>query len=346
MFFDVPSEPLPYVLILSTGMTFFTPSILVTFIGLLVAYFWGGLQAVGVTVMLASLQVALSFDNAVVDASILRTMPAKWQRRFLTWGMLIAVFGVRMLLPLLIVTLSSGIPIHQVAIMAAQQPDLYALHIEAAEKEIYSFGGMYLLMLFFSFFFQGTKTFYWIEWIEKRLQKLGQLASVEVAIALGILLTVQYFLPTEHQQPVLVSGVIGVVLFLIIKGFSDLVDSESSHKKTKKGLTAFLFLEMIDMSFSLDSVIGAFAITQDIVIILVGLTVGAIVVRQLTLFLVLKNTLDDFLFLEHGAHYAIGALALLMLYALFDKVPDLLIGGLGIAIISSSILASIRVRNT
>ena len=100
------------------------------------------------------------------------------------------------------------------------------------------------------------------------------------------------------------------------------------------------------MSFSLDSVIGAFAITQDIVIILVGLTVGAIVVRQLTLFLVLKNTLDDFLFLEHGAHYAIGALALLMLYALFDKVPDLLIGGLGIAIILSSILASIRVRNT
>jgi hypothetical protein len=102
-----------------------------------------------------------------------------------------------------------------------------------------------------------------------------------------------------------------------------------------------MFLEILDMSFSLDGVIGAFAITQDIVIILIGLIIGAIVMRQFTLLLVRKSTLEQFLFLEHGAHYAVGALSLLMLYTLFAKIPNIVIGGLGMSIILMSIGSSI-----
>ena len=226
--------------------------------------------------------------------------------------------------------------------MAAHQPELYAQHIGAAQHQISAFGGMYLLMLFFSFFFQGSQSIHWIAWLERRLIRLGQIASIEVAFALVTLITLQSFLRPEQKQPVVVAGLVGVVLFLFIKSISEVLDSEHPQDRTRRGLDAFIFLEVLDMSFSLDSVIGAFAMSQDIVIILIGLTIGAMVVRQMTLFMVKKSTLDYFLFLEHGAHYAIGALAILMLFTLFQKIPDLMIGGIGLGIILLSLWASVR----
>ena len=323
-------------------MIFFSPSLIITAIGLTIAYFWAGLDGLTVAFLLALLQVALSFDNAVVDATILRNMSLKWQKRFLTWGMLFAVFGVRMLLPLGIVSFTSGLSVGEVAKMAAHQPELYAQHIGAAQHQISAFGGMYLLMLFFSFFFQGSQSIHWIAWLERRLIRLGQIASIEVAFALVTLITLQSFLRPEQKQPVVVAGLVGVVLFLFIKSISEVLDSEHPQDRTRRGLDAFIFLEVLDMSFSLDSVIGAFAMSQDIVIILIGLTIGAMVVRQMTLFMVKKSTLDYFLFLEHGAHYAIGALAMLMLFTLFQKIPDLMIGGIGLGIILLSLWASVR----
>lgn len=323
-------------------MFFFSPSLIITAIGLTIAYFWAGLDGLSVAFLLAMLQVALSFDNAIVDATILRNMTPKWQKRFLTWGMLFAVFGVRMLLPLGIVSFTSGLSIGEVARMAAHNPDIYAQHIGAAQKQISAFGGMYLLMLFLSFFFQGSQSIHWIAWLEKRLVRLGQIASIEVAFALITLICIQTFLPEDQKQPVVVAGMVGVVLFLFIKSISEVLDSENPQDRTRRGLDAFIFLEVLDMSFSLDSVIGAFAMSQDIVIILIGLTIGAIVVRQMTLFMVKKSTLDYFLFLEHGAHYAIGALAMLMLFTLFQKIPDLVIGGIGLGIILLSLWASVR----
>jgi hypothetical protein len=326
-------------------MKYFAPSIIVTLIGLSIAYYLAGFPGLSLAFLLGIMEVSLSFDNAVVDASILKNMSAKWQQRFLTWGMLFAVFGVRMLLPLLIVSLTSGLSLLDVAHMAVQHPDLYAYHIEQSHMQISAFGGMYLLMVFFSFFFQETKSVHWLRWLEKRLSRLGKLESIEIALALGILMGVQYFLPTESRLPVLLSGVIGVVLFVIVKSASKLVEeTESPQKVAKQGVSAFVYLEILDLSFSLDGVIGAFAITQDIVIILIGLIMGAMVMRNFTLFLVHKNALNEFLFLEHGAHYAIGALSLLMLYTLFAEVSEIITGSMGMSIILLSLWSSIRHR--
>ncbi|QFY43358.1 DUF475 domain-containing protein [Candidatus Methylospira mobilis] len=326
-------------------MKHFASSIIVTLVGLSVAYYWAGFPGLSVAFLLGLMEVSLSFDNAIVDASILKNMSAQWQRRFLTWGMLFAVFGVRMLLPLMIVSLTSGLSLTEVAHMAVQHPDLYARHIEQSHMQISAFGGMYLLMVFFSFFFRATKSVHWLRWLEKRLSRLGKLESIEVALALGILMGAQYFLPQESRLPVLLSGVIGVVLFVIIKSASKIVeDSESPQKVANQGFSAFVYLEILDLSFSLDGVIGAFAITQDIVIILIGLIMGAMVVRNFTLFLVRRSALDEFLFLEHGAHYAIGALSLLMLYTLFAEVSEIITGTLGMSIILLSLWSSIRHR--
>jgi uncharacterized protein len=326
-------------------MKYFASSIIVTLIGLGVAYYWAGFTGLSVAFLLGLMEVSLSFDNAVVDASILKNMSEIWRRRFLTWGMLFAVFGVRMLLPLLIVSLTSGLTLQDVAIMAVQHPDLYAHHIEQSHMQISAFGGMYLLMVFFSFFFEETKSVHWLRWLEKRLSRLGKLESIEIALALGILMMAQYFLPQESRMPVLLSGVYGVVLFVIVKSASKIVeDTESPKKVAKQGFSSFVYLEILDLSFSLDGVIGAFAITQDIVIILIGLIMGAMVVRNFTLFLVRKNALDQFLFLEHGAHYAIGALSLLMLYTLFEEVSEIITGTLGMSIILLSLWSSVRHR--
>jgi len=267
----------------------------------------------------------------------------KWRQRFLTWGMLFAVFGVRMLLPLLIVSLtSSGLTLQNVAIMAVQHPDLYALHIGQAQKQISAFGGMYLLMLFFSFFFAETKSVHWLRWLEKRFSRLGQLGSMEIVLTLGLLMATQYLLSPESRLPVLLSGIFGVILFVVVKSASEIIEGEKSPATpAKRGFSSFVYLEVLDMSFSLDGVIGAFAITKDIVIILIGLIIGAIVVRQLTLLIVRKSALEQFLFLEHGAHYAIGVLSLLMLYTLFAEVPEVITGTLGMSIILLSLRSSI-----
>ena len=98
---------------------------------------------------------------------------------------------------------------------------------------------------------------------------------------------------------------------------------------------------MLDASFSFDGVIGAFAITSDVVIIMLGLAIGAMFVRSMTIYLVEKGTLDEFIYLEHGAHYAIGALAIIMLMSMHFHIPELVTGLIGVAFIGWSLWASI-----
>ena len=100
----------------------------------------------------------------------------------------------------------------------------------------------------------------------------------------------------------------------------------------------------MDASFSFDGVIGAFAITNDVVIIMLGLAIGAMFVRSMTIFLVEKGTLDEFVYLEHGAHYAIGALAIIMLLSMKFHIPEIVTGLIGIAFIVASVIASIQYR--
>jgi hypothetical protein len=124
--------------------------------------------------------------------------------------------------------------------------------------------------------------------------------------------------------------------------FENEEEGEEVSDAIKRGsLMSFIYLEILDASFSFDGVIGAFAITQDVVIIMLGLTIGAMFVRSLTVFLVRQGTLDEYVFLEHGAHYAIGALAGIMLVSMKHEIPEVVTGLVGALFIGLSVMSSI-----
>jgi len=324
----------------------FASSIVIALLGLSAAYGWAGAPGLLMVGILSVMEVSLSFDNAVVNATVLKDMSRVWQQRFLTWGMVFAVFGVRFLLPVLIVAVVSGLSIEAVTLMAWQNPEEYSRQVQASHVQISAFGGMYLLLVFLSFFVKENKSLHWLAWIERRLAKLGKLESIEVALALCAMLFAQHFLPPGQKFAALVAGVVGVILFVVVKSVSELFEHSEEFEKGahRAGLASFLYLEMLDLSFSLDGVIGAFAITRDVVLILLGLTVGAMFVRSLTLFLVRARMLEEYLFLEHGAHYAIGALALLMLADMSLHVPEWITGLVGFVFIVLSLWSSIRAK--
>lgn len=327
-------------------MKYFRASFVITLMGLGIAVWWGGWQGMMIAAILAVMEVSLSFDNAVVNAGVLKTMDAKWQHRFLTWGMVIAVFGMRLVFPVAIVALATGLNPWDVTLMAFRDQETYAKHLIASHIQIAAFGGMFLLMVFLSFFFDTEKEVHWINWLEERLSALGKLASVEIVVALGLLLMVVQAVEPVHRLEALTAGVIGVVLFVLVDSVAALFDDSGEAGKVvqRSGLMSFIYLELLDASFSLDGVVGAFAITKDVVIIMTGLMIGAMFVRSLTIFLVHKETLDEYIFLEHGAHYAIGALAALMLTSMVVHVPEAITGLIGFALIVLSLWSSVRHR--
>jgi len=168
-------------------------------------------------------------------------------------------------------------------------------------------------------------------------------------LALALLLITQHWLPGAIRMDALVAGVSGVILFVIVDSLSTLFEDEEEGEDLadvlKKGsVMSFLYLEVLDASFSFDGVIGAFAITQDVVIIMLGLAIGAMFVRSLTVYLVRQGTLDEYVFLEHGAHYAIGALAAIMLISITHHIPEVVTGLIGAVLIGLSVYSSIRYK--
>lgn len=314
--------------------------------GLAAAFVWGGPTALLVAALLSVMEVSLSFDNAVVNAAVLRRMDPKWQRRFLTWGILIAVFGMRLVFPVLIVAAAAGLGVIEVAHMAAADPARYAAHLKGAHTGIAAFGGLFLLLVFLDFVCDQTKDVHWLGWVERRLAAVGRLEAVAVAVALVVLLLAQLALPEHERLTAMLAGVAGVATFVAVKGFAGLAgDADAAvGVATRSGAAGFVYLEVLDASFSLDGVIGAFAITTDIAVIGIGLAIGAMFVRSMTVYLVRKGTLEEYRYLEHGAHWGIGALAVIMLVSLRVDVPEVVTGLVGVSLIGLSLLSSIRYR--
>jgi len=324
-------------------MKHFIFSIIFTIIAFVVAFVWAGWAGVAVCALLTVMEVTLSFDNAVVNATVLNGMSEKWQKRFLTWGILIAVFGMRLVLPVVIVAFATGLHSWDVAMLAIEQPEVYSQHVLNAHVQIGAFGGMFLLMVFLHFILDAGKELHWLGIIEQKLAQLGKLESVEVASAMIILLAAQSFLPPEDARHALVSGTVGVVLYVLINGITGLMGKpDGAAQVAHSGLIGFIYLQFLDASFSLDGVIGAFAISKDVIIIMLGLGVGAIFVRSLTIYLVHKGTLAKYVFLEHGAHYGIGALAMIMLASMVAHVPEVVTGLVGLAFVLLSLWSSVR----
>jgi len=330
-------------------MQHFRLSIIVTVICLAAAFYWAGVIGAFIAIILGVLEVSLSFDNAVVNASVLKRMDERWQRYFLTWGILIAVFGMRLVFPIAIVSAATDIGFLGVADMALRDPATYSQHLTESHVQIAAFGGMFLLMVFFSFIFDESKELHWLGKIEEKMSDFGKLESIEIILALGLLLAAQKWLPEAMRLEALVAGVAGVILFVIVDSLDALFEDEEEGEQLaaavkKAGMMSFLYLEVLDASFSFDGVIGAFAITQDVVVIMLGLAIGAMFVRSLTVYLVRQGTLDEYVFLEHGAHYAIGALAGIMLVSINRHIPEVITGLVGAAFIGLSVLSSIRYK--
>ncbi|MFC9237513.1 DUF475 domain-containing protein [Streptomyces decoyicus] len=332
---------------------------------------WQGLAIVGI---LSILEVSLSFDNAVINAGILRKMNAFWQKIFLTVGILIAVFGMRVVFPVVIVAITAKLGPIEAVNLAIHDKAQYEELVTSAHPAIAAFGGVFLLMIFLDFIFED-RDYKWLSWIEKPMAKLGKLDTLSVIITLVVLMVSAMTVATEaahgagdKSATVLLSGVAGLITYLVVAGisgyFEDKLEDEDEDEESeepaaapaKKGNGAvvglagkaaffmFLYLEVIDASFSFDGVISAFAITNDIFEMALGLGIGAMYIRSLTVFLVRKGTLDDYVYLEHGAHYAIGALAVILLVTIKYEIPEVVTGLVGVALIGLSFASSV-IRN-
>ncbi|OAN44824.1 hypothetical protein A6A04_08400 [Paramagnetospirillum marisnigri] len=302
------------------------------------------LSTVFIVAVLAVLEVSLSFDNAVVNAKVLATMDPVWQRRFITWGIIIAVFGMRIVFPLLIVGIMAEISPWQALKLAASQPDEYARLMTEAHVSIAAFGGSFLAMVGLKYFFDVHKNVHWVRAVEEPLTKLGKIEAVEIALVLVTLYLITKALPDADDLPFLLSGMLGIVTFVLVEGVSALMGVEDEGPKLvgKSGFASFLYLEVLDASFSFDGVIGAFALTNNLFVIALGLGVGAMFVRSLTIMLVEKGTLTEYLYLEHGAFWAILALAAMMLAGSFMHIPEVVTGLIGAVLIGLSFLSSVR----
>jgi hypothetical protein len=333
----------------------FRISLLVTAICLAVAAWWGSKTSMGlwtalwIAAVLSVLEVSLSFDNAVVNAKVLEDMSEFWRKLFLTVGILIAVFGMRLVFPIVIVAVSGDISTAQTIDMALNRPDDYSRVLNESYPVISAFGGTFLLLVFLNFFFDSTKETHWLGFMEARLARIGKFDEISVFIALSVVFSMLWWIPAADQMRVFVAGVSGVLLYLGVDAigalFENEVEGEAAVKVVQRsGFASFLYLEVLDASFSFDGVIGAFAITKDVVIIMLGLAIGAMFVRSMTVYLVNKGTLNQYIFLEHGAHYAIGALAFIMLLGSVAHVPEVVTGLLGVGLIVASVVSSVRHR--
>jgi hypothetical protein len=150
----------------------------------------------------------------------------------------------------------------------------------------------------------------------------------------------------------MVAGGLGIVTYLVVNGLAALFDTDDDTVPSgasalikasgRAGFFLFLYLEMLDASFSVDGVVGAFAITPDPIIIALGLgLIGAMFVRSITVYMVRKGTLAEYVYLESGAHWAIGVLAVILLVSTGHHVSESITGLVGVAIIGVAFLSSI-----
>src|SRR6476620_7014235 len=344
------------------NLRIFGLSYAVTLVALVFAYLYAGVTGLVLCAILGILEISLSFDNAVVNATVLERMSPFWQRIFLTVGVLIAVFGMRLVFPLLIVGITAQLsPVEAIRLALEQRPasdpTSYAALLNAAYPQIAAFGGTFLFMLFLDWLFED-RDIRWLTWLEKPLAKIGQLSRLSIVIALVVLVVLSETLATDPNV-VLMAGSLGLVTYLLVNGLGEFFDQASEGEDAeparnssgpsqlvkatgKAGFFLFLYLEVLDAAFSFDGVIGAFSITTDPILIALGLgLIGAMFVRSLTVYLVRKGTLADYVYLEHGAHWAIGALSVILLIGIGYHVDEIITGLIGVAFIAAAFLSSV-----
>ncbi len=300
---------------------FFWESFLGTILGIGVA-FWLGYQAGGpseaiayliTTTLLACLETSVSLDNAVVNAAVLRVMRPVWRFIFLTVGIAVAVFGMRILFPILITSVMGHVPLAEAWRIATTQPERYQALMEASHVSVMGFGGMFLLMVALTYFLNENKETHWVPWIERFLARAGNVENAAASLAIGVVLATLPFLPESNKYPFLISALAGFGVHALIDVLKHIVGgSDILEAASKNGLVGFVYLEILDSSFSFDGVVAAFALTNKFWLIALGLGIGALFVRSMTVYLVDRGTLEHFIYLEPAAFWAIAFLVSVM----------------------------------
>lgn len=314
-------------------------------------YMYGGMAgawpAVLTMLMLAGLEISMSFDNAVVNATVLRHMSPFWRKMFLTIGMFIAVFGMRAFFPLVIISITGGTSLLEAGKIALFDHEKFQSIMLSAHMSIMGFGAAFLLMVGLNYFVQKEHETIWIP-VEKLFEKLPEglvwRTLIGLVIVAPVLAGVYFTHPAEFAGFAKSVGV-GFGTYLIMEGIKALVGGgDIASLAAKHGVLAFLWLELIDASFSVDGVVGAFAITNDPILIAIGCgLVGAMTVRDATVYLVETNKLDTYEYLEPAAMWAILALVTIMFVSAFGiEIPEIVAGGVSILIIATGVITSIR----
>ena len=336
-----------------SNLSYLKWALIVTAIGLVLGA-WLGWQTTGtisgmatvffICAVLAVLEISLSFDNAIVNANKLKDMTPVWQHRFLTWGIIIAVFGMRIVFPLLIVVIAANIGPIEAVILAAARPEEYARIMNDAHLPIAAFGGTFLMMVGLTYFFNHEKDVHWIGFIEKHMARSATVKGIEIAFVLALIIGFSKLLESAEANTFVHAAVYGLLTFLAVEVVGGLLDAsqKAMSEAAKGGLGAFIYLEVLDASFSFDGVIGAFALTQNLFIIAIGLGIGAMYVRSMTIMLVEKGTLAEYRYLEHGAFYAILILSVVMYCQTLVHIPEVITGLGGATLIGISFWSSIR----
>ena len=308
---------------------------------------WGGIDALFTVVVLTLLEITFSADNAVVNSKVLVTLSLLWQQLFMTVGIVIAVFFVRFVVPILIVGITAHLGFNDIVNLALHDAKTYAHYLELAAPAINAFGGSFLLLIALSYFIDYEKQTHWLGWLEKWLGKLGKFDNITTFIMLLGSILLYLTVGHGHRTAVLLAAICAMALHsglgLIDAAFEQQGKKDLS-KKVKTGLAGFvgfMYLQVLDASFSLDGVIGAFAITSSVVLIMAGLGAGAVWVRAMTIHLVRADALNKYVYLEHGAHWAIAFLGAIMWLKLYNiQPPEWFVGPLGLGLILLAILRS------
>ncbi|MCB9073568.1 MAG: DUF475 domain-containing protein [Bdellovibrionaceae bacterium] len=304
----------------------------------------GALQFLFIALILALLETSISFDNAIVNASVLKEMTPLWQKRFLTWGIFVAVFGMRLIFPVVIVCVAATISPQDAITLAFYHPSKYSEIMQIAHPQVSAFGGAFLALVALRYFFNAEKEVFWIGFIEKYLNKLGLVKSAEIGFCLLGVWIYSRALPDPLNTTVLFASVAGVICFVFVQLLGEILSMPQKDGITnlhRKSLGLFLYLEVLDASFSFDGVIAAFAITYNPLLIALGLGIGALFVRSFTVYMVKHRSLDAYIFLENGAFWAIGLLAVIMFVSIRTDVPEIVSGGIGLIIIAASFFHSL-----
>lgn len=330
---------------MKSNLSYYRGSFILTAICMALAFMFAGVQGAILALVLSILEVSVSLDNAVVNAKILQDMDDKWRHRFLTWGMVFSVFFVRLLFPIMIVWSTSSLTLWQSFVLPFEDANKYAETVTAAHLSIAGYGGAFLLMVFLSFFIDREKEEHWLPGLEHALARIGGVTSNStypaLLLALAILAGVGLVLPNHEQGTFAWSAIFGVLTWIGVHTLGVVLEGDGNKVAAKAGAGAFIYLNILDASFSFDGVIGAFAVSNNIIVIAAGLGAGAMFVRSMTIHMVDKGTLGTLAFLEHGAFWSIGVLAAMMFIGIHVEIPEIVTGLSAAAILGVALVHSL-----